>query len=98
MAAYGEFGLAAVILRLDPIPQRRRVDVQQLAHVPARGQLGLAAITQPVLVETHRASTGLLVELPGSGHGSSLVARSGGYPRPRAVHFPRPLSAASAAA
>jgi hypothetical protein len=31
-----------------------------------RGQLGLAVITQPVLVEAHRTGTGLFVELPGA--------------------------------
>src|SRR5919112_5045113 len=54
--------------------------------MPARGELGLAVITQPVLVEAHRAGAGLLVELPGSGHGSSLLVRSGASPGPRAVH------------
>src|SRR5690348_2130908 len=73
-------------LGLDPIPQRRRVDVQQPAHVPTCGELGLAVITQPVLVETHRAGAGLLIELTGSGHGSSLLAGSGASPPPRAIH------------
>ncbi|HKR48960.1 MAG TPA: amidohydrolase family protein [Pseudonocardiaceae bacterium] len=42
-------------------------------------------ITQPVGVEADRAGTGLLVELAGSGHGSSLLVGSGASPRARAV-------------
>ena len=70
------------LLRLDPVPQRRGLDLQQLPHVPTRGQLGLAVITQPVGVEADRAGTGLLVELAGSRHGSSLTVKSGASPGP----------------
>ena len=46
-------------------------------------------IMQAVGVEPDRAGTGLLIELAGSGHGSSLLARSGASPGPRAVQPPR---------
>ncbi|HEX6659651.1 MAG TPA: hypothetical protein VF065_16285 [Ilumatobacter sp.] len=80
------------LVGFDPIPQRRRVDVEQLADVPAGGQLGLAVITQLVGAEADRAGAGLLVELAGSGNGSSLLVRSGASPRPRAVHLKAAVS------
>jgi hypothetical protein len=42
-------------------------------------------ITQAVGVEADRAGTSLLVELAGSRHGSSLLARSRASPPPRTV-------------
>jgi hypothetical protein len=57
--------------------------------VPERGQLGLAVIAQPVLVDAHRAGTGLLVELPRCRHGSSLcLIRSLSWTQ-SAVQYPR---------
>lgn len=45
-----------------------RRDVEQLADVPTRAQLGLTVvITQPVLVEADRASARLLIGLPSAG-------------------------------
>ena len=56
------------------------------ARAAAAVASGLALITQPVGVDADRAGTGLLVELAGSRHGSSLLVRSGASPGPRAVH------------
>ncbi|GAA4546749.1 hypothetical protein GCM10023175_29610 [Pseudonocardia xishanensis] len=86
-------GIGLALGGLDPIPDRRRVDVQQLTDVSARGQLRLAVITQTVLVEADRAGTGLLIELPRCSHSSSLLARSGASPPARTVQHDRQRSA-----
>ncbi len=54
------------LLSASPVPDRGRVDVQQRTHIPTRSQLRVAVLTQPVLVQAHRAGTGLIVELPGA--------------------------------
>src|SRR5690349_9448623 len=47
--------MRGALVGLDPVPQRGRVDVEQLADVPAGGQLRHAMITQALLVEAKRS-------------------------------------------
>ena len=56
----------SALLGLDPVPQHRGIDAQQLPHVPARGQLGLAVIAQPVL-ETRTARARVSASFRGAG-------------------------------
>ncbi len=61
---------------LDPVPQRRRVQVQLDADMPPRPELGLPGLLELVPVHPHRPSPGLLVELPRCWHAASLPAGS----------------------
>jgi hypothetical protein len=74
--------------------QRRRVYVRRLADVPARGELRLAVITQPVLVEANRwpaALTGPGAE-PGAAQRSASLRRRTALSRP-----PLPLTSSGSA-
>ena len=44
----------AAFFVLDPVPPRRRVQVQQRPHMPAGAHLGIAALSQAVAVHPHR--------------------------------------------
>lgn len=80
--------VAAVILRRDLVD-----DSDQTSHLSA-GRAVRPSTSDPATVDRavpvenrgFRTGAGLPVEFAGSGHGCSLLARSGASPRPRAVH------------